>query len=71
MVGWDLRVAVRLDTHTHTRAHTHTHTHGHSTFLSFLTTWQPQGSLTQWLRVQSSECKYSSKQGGRYKAFPT
>ena len=49
MVGWGLRVAVRLDIHTHT----HTHTHGRSTFLSFLTTGQPyavaQGSE---LRVQ-------------------
>ena len=26
--------------------HTHTHTHSRSTFLSFLTVWQPQGSLT-------------------------
>ena len=47
MVGWGLRVAVRLD------IHTHTHTPGRSTFLSFLTTGQPyavaQGSE---LRVQ-------------------
>lgn len=46
-----------------------THTHGCSISLSFLTAWWPKGSLTQWLRVQGSECKCSSKQGRSFKAF--
>lgn len=53
----DLRVAARR-----------THARGRSTSLSLLTPRQPQARLTQWLRVQGSEGKGSSKRGGSCKA---